>query len=634
MLDHQQQQTYALDVINLGHHSLRAVERAGPPGSPVLGVTSGGGSPRPRRIYAAAATMAAPSQAPVQLFDPYEALARYGQAVPPVGAFDATQHSDGTYTIHRVPIFSVHVDERGPVPEVYDLGYLEQCVTKAHVREKFGGYLGPIHVRHHPSETVVPAGNLRVLGIANMLYEGVATPTVFSDLVRVPPEAFEAIKAGRLPYRSVELPPEGPANPEILSLALLDHEVPYFRYANMQIRRISAEGQKARTYATVACYGQGCSGATRSVTFRFPSGSAQPATNFSACACKTRTNMANLPTGLSPSQPQTVQWAPQATTPGTTLPTGAPPPLMFSQIDPYDLSGMGQPPAATPQVQTLPPQGIATPNQPQQQPAAQVPTQPQAQQFTLFNTQAQPAPPSANPSVRMGEGGTDPAGMIQGVMQQLQQLLSMLQPAQEEGGNAPPAMQAVAEQPAPQHQANPQVPPSSPNAPVSMAQLQGQLVALQQQVRGQVTKTAQATAFQADLQRFQAVGAPPQDVQTFTQLYRASPDSARAYAQSMAQSYASEPQAPPSSFATTNEIPAPATGDAALPQEVLAYRQISPEAFEQAKHHYSIWQTGSKRHELGKYLDCLVNWGTKRFWHGMPQPHAATGAPINGVHTG
>ena len=172
-----------------------------------------------------------------------------------------------TWTIHDVPVFSVHVDDRHEEPENYDLAWLLSAVEVGKAREKSDGYLEPQHTQHNPSPEVTFAGKFRLTVVRSLNYEGVATPTIYADLVEIPDEQYQAIKGGNFPYRSVEI--VGPEKPEILSLALLDHEVPYFRYANMRI----AKESKGSKRSLVACRAFDLDGRrTQSVTFEFPEG--------------------------------------------------------------------------------------------------------------------------------------------------------------------------------------------------------------------------------------------------------------------------------------------------------------------------------------------------------------------------
>lgn len=188
--------------------------------------------------------------------------------------YEAHQNPNGTWTILDVPFFSAHTDERGAEPETYDAGWLTDAVKLAQAREQGDGYLAPLHIQHHKpgSNDVQFAGKIRLRDVKALLYEGRPTPTIFGDLVEVPDDVYQEIKQGALPYRSVEI--HGPDRPEILSLALLDHEVPYFRYSVMQIGREKKLRRRQRQQRQLVCFratGVNDEGQrTQSVTFAFP----------------------------------------------------------------------------------------------------------------------------------------------------------------------------------------------------------------------------------------------------------------------------------------------------------------------------------------------------------------------------
>lgn len=137
----------------------------------------------------------------------------------------ATKNQDGTWTIQDVPVFATHKDWRDG--RVVDEAWLRSALERAVSRYKTDGYLPPIHVHHHGDEGVRFAGKFQLKGVEQVSYEGRPRPFLLADLT-VTPEVFEEIKAGRLPFVSVEIQrPSGP--PEIDSLALLDHDPPFFR---------------------------------------------------------------------------------------------------------------------------------------------------------------------------------------------------------------------------------------------------------------------------------------------------------------------------------------------------------------------------------------------------------------------
>lgn len=185
-----------------------------------------------------------------------------------VHGYEATQAKDGTWTIHDVPVFSVHTDERRGEPEHYDEDWLYRAVKLAQGRERHDGYLGPLHKQHHPNPEVQFAGKFRLTGVRDLVYEGEPTPTIYADFVDIPDEVYQEIKQGRFPYRSVEIP--GPEKPEVLSIALLDHEVPYFRYANMRIAKESTAGGRKKAHRDlVECVTYDLDEGQRSVTFNY-----------------------------------------------------------------------------------------------------------------------------------------------------------------------------------------------------------------------------------------------------------------------------------------------------------------------------------------------------------------------------
>lgn len=155
------------------------------------------------------------------------------------GRYHAEQAADGTWTVFDVPVFSEHtrkvrsgIDEENKEVKV-DEAWLRASLARAQEREAQDGYLAPIHVRHHPSDRVENAGLLRPTEVRQMAYDGAEVWTLFADFLQVPAAIYERIKALALPYRSVEV--HALESPEIGSLALLDTEVPYFRYPLLAI---------------------------------------------------------------------------------------------------------------------------------------------------------------------------------------------------------------------------------------------------------------------------------------------------------------------------------------------------------------------------------------------------------------
>ena len=152
--------------------------------------------------------------------------------------YRAEQAKDGTWTIFNVPIFSVHTDDRGGEPIHFDTKWLKKAVNKGQLRHA-EGYYPPLHIRHHGDSGVEAAGKIRFTRIASHSHGGEMIPTIFADLIGVRPEVYAKIRRGELSYRSVEILDID--SPEIDSLALLDDEVPFFRYPLLRIGQEKAQ---------------------------------------------------------------------------------------------------------------------------------------------------------------------------------------------------------------------------------------------------------------------------------------------------------------------------------------------------------------------------------------------------------
>lgn len=176
--------------------------------------------------------------------------------------YKATKQSDGKYTIHNVEIFAAHSDIRGGKKITITKGWLNSAIKKAAAR-RADGYLPPLHIRHHgPGESVERAGHFVVTKVAEIIYQGKKVNAMFADLIDVPEAVFRRIEAGELPYRSVEI--IDVKSPEIDSLALLDHETPYFRLPLLRIAgsdKTTAIKRHAQTRSPVLAYTAAAPGA-------------------------------------------------------------------------------------------------------------------------------------------------------------------------------------------------------------------------------------------------------------------------------------------------------------------------------------------------------------------------------------
>jgi hypothetical protein len=525
--------------------------------------------------------------------------------------YSATQNEDGTWDIHDVPFFSSHIDDRGGEAEAYPVSWLTEAVKLAQDREASDGYLGPLHVQHHaPGNQVTFAGKIRLSGVKALRFEGRPTPTIFGDLVQVPDAVFQDIKSGQLPYRSVEI--KGPNDPEILSLALLDHEVPFFRYAVMQIsRERSYTGGKRKKRQLVAFRAAGVNDQglqTRSVTFDYEGAQMQTFASAEEQAAFRRVVDAQQvlaalegrlrPDMLSREQKALLQRIQRlAGTGGTAadqkraqvrliqgeiaaaktdrgsrsqgdpMKTFAITPRLKSRIDFIarttvpDLKRAADSDDIELVFQRL---QILAPEAASMLKAAQAEARSQRSQggaLVKFNSEATM---SNSANFEMDSTGAaqpkafqaDPMEIIQGLMDGLQQLADALgggaeeEPAAEEETEAPPVM---ASQNTPVEVRQEDAPAE---APTDLAAALGRIVALETQLGRFQDETQQQQAAAAKQSErdtaamaFAEQGAPNEDIDTFRMLWRKEgPAYARGFADSMAKTYASRPAPPPRAF--------------------------------------------------------------------------------------
>lgn len=168
-----------------------------------------------------------------------------GSALPQGGGYRAEQAADGTWTIYDVPVFAAH--KREGMPRVTRV-WLERAVAKAQA-DKASGYLAPLHVGHHNTgQPVSAAGKFLLTRVADFAFAGGAPrPTAFADFVGVSQGTYDEIKAGKLPYRSIEAADLRVA--EINSIALLDHDAPYFKFPLLSIGSEAAQPAQAQAGA-------------------------------------------------------------------------------------------------------------------------------------------------------------------------------------------------------------------------------------------------------------------------------------------------------------------------------------------------------------------------------------------------
>ena len=163
------------------------------------------------------------------------------------GRYKWTRNPDNTYNVLMVPIMtSLHANEF-PSPtnlKPIDRTWLQAAIDKANLREA-EGHFGSVHENHHGSGLPdVYAGKLQLWEIGSIDYNGERRDCLYANLLRVPEVIFKRMQTGELVYRSIE----GISweNPEIVSLALMATETPFWRLPMLTL------GEEASQYDIIA----------------------------------------------------------------------------------------------------------------------------------------------------------------------------------------------------------------------------------------------------------------------------------------------------------------------------------------------------------------------------------------------
>jgi len=153
----------------------------------------------------------------------------------PGGNYTAVANEDGTYNVLDVPIFGELPAGAKGNEEPIGKAWLQAAVEKAG-KLRDGKYWAPLHTNHHDSGAKTErAGTFFPKRVGQLNYLGKEIWAVFADLLNVPAKVYQKIKAGELPYRSVEVARW--TNAEISSCALLEDEAPFFRFEMLTIGR-------------------------------------------------------------------------------------------------------------------------------------------------------------------------------------------------------------------------------------------------------------------------------------------------------------------------------------------------------------------------------------------------------------
>ncbi len=146
--------------------------------------------------------------------------------------------------VHDVPIFTAH--KRGD--RVLDDKWMAAAVKTAKAEQR-GGYLPPLHLRHHEpttemNDSVRAAGVFKITGARPYTYEGKRRLAIFADLIVTNRWAQDEVLDMLYPYVSVEIfrPDE---EPRINGLSMLDHEAPWFRFPLVAVRQVETRESDA-----------------------------------------------------------------------------------------------------------------------------------------------------------------------------------------------------------------------------------------------------------------------------------------------------------------------------------------------------------------------------------------------------
>ncbi len=156
------------------------------------------------------------------------------------GGYHGSQNpATGLWTVHDIPVFVDHtLPTEGGQPVKIGEEWMRAALSLAQKRANGfngsdrGGYLPPVHFNHTRDQDgqVQPTkliGRLRLRKLERRHYEGRPAVMLVGDIEQVEPADYEAIRAGRLPYVSVEV--HDVRKPEINSLAMMADVVPFFR---------------------------------------------------------------------------------------------------------------------------------------------------------------------------------------------------------------------------------------------------------------------------------------------------------------------------------------------------------------------------------------------------------------------
>jgi len=205
------------------------------------------------------------------------------------GRYEAEANSDGTFNVYGVEIFAeVKPGTRKGIKDGLSADWVRAATNRAIRRQTEDSYFAPVHVEHNGDSTKpVYAGLLRLTGTRSAPYESEMLETVFADILNIPADVFGRIATNSLPYRSVEIQSIDP--PEFRSLALLDTDVPHFRFPTLSVRMAASSAPQAEVYRSPSGLLRACAFADNAAAaiFRFEDNPMNPAEQKAEKAAET-----------------------------------------------------------------------------------------------------------------------------------------------------------------------------------------------------------------------------------------------------------------------------------------------------------------------------------------------------------
>jgi len=230
------------------------------------------------------------------------------------GQYKATQNSDGTWNLLDVPICCEASAKELGTKKAMDREWLTAALDQNKRKMAEDKYLPPVHLDdelvddgHHNGKYKpkgAKAGELVLKRVADLKIDGTKRAAMFADIVNIPAEVMALLEKRLLPYRSIEALDLG--NPEISSLALMSHTVPFFRMPMTTVgeKVPYGEAMKAKAGSPVVAF-RAARGGSRAILFSF--GGATMAADELDAKCKPGEEKAKMEEEPTPDTPTSVK---------------------------------------------------------------------------------------------------------------------------------------------------------------------------------------------------------------------------------------------------------------------------------------------------------------------------------------